>query len=335
MISHELALPITRAAELTPADATPHWLIEGLWARAGVGIVGGAPKSCKSWLALDMAVSLASDTLCLGAFAPQDPGAVLVYFAEDSQSIVKGRLDGLCARRRLDLAALPIHVITAPTLRLDLERDRVRLNEAVDRLQPRMLLLDPFIRLHRVDENSAGEVSALLAYLRELQRTNDLAVIVVHHARKNGAAGGHAGQALRGSSDFHAWGDSNLYLRRSREVLSLTIEHRAAPAPPPINLALALGEDGTGPQLTIVDTTGAAAAAIAPSRGNAKLDEAVLQALAAAGSAASPRPALRAALRVRNEALGDALTRLSAAGRITNSEAGWSLADEPVPVPTL
>lgn len=333
MTYDDLALPIKRAAELTPSDACPLWLIEGLWARAGVGIVGGAPKCCKSWLALDMAVSLASNTPCLGAFAPQEPGAVLVYFAEDSQSIVKGRLDGICARRGLDLDALPIHVITAPTLRLDLERDRVRLNEAVDRLQPRMLLLDPFIRLHRIDENSAGDVSALLAYLRELQRTNDLAVVVVHHARKNGSASGHAGQALRGSGDFHAWGDSNLYLRRSRDVLSLTIEHRAAAAPPPLNLALTAGDDGTGPQLTVVDTTGAVAASTAPQRNHANLDAAVLQLLAQSPEPVA-RPALRAALRVRNEALGDSLTRLAAAGKIANSPDGWALPDS-VPVPIM
>ena len=35
------------------------------------------------------------------------------------------------------------------------------------------------------------------------------------HAKK-GAGHVRAGQALRGSSEFHAWGDSNLYLRRNR-----------------------------------------------------------------------------------------------------------------------
>jgi hypothetical protein len=38
-----------------------------------------------------------------------------------------------------------------------------------------------------------------------------------------------AGQALRGSSEFQAWGDSNLYLRRdSNDRIVLTVEHRAA-----------------------------------------------------------------------------------------------------------
>jgi hypothetical protein len=46
------------------------------------------------------------------------------------------------------------------------------------------------------------------------------------------------GQGLRGSSDIHAFGDSNLYLRRAKEHLMLSTEHRAAPASPPVYLAL-------------------------------------------------------------------------------------------------
>src|SRR5208337_1434558 len=49
---------------------------------------------------------------------------------------------------------------------------------------------------------------------------------------------------LRGSSEFHAWGDSNLYLRRNRDPrengdITLTVEHRAAPAMPGVTLELA------------------------------------------------------------------------------------------------
>jgi hypothetical protein len=73
--------------------------------------------------------------------------------------------------------------------------------------------------LHRSDENASGEVAPLLAYLPTLQRQHQLAVLVVHHARKS-AGRMRAGQALRGSFEFHAWGDSNLYLRRSGGELS-------------------------------------------------------------------------------------------------------------------
>src|SRR6202040_1375186 len=102
----------------------------------------------------------------------------------------------------------------------------------------RLLILDPFVRLHRIDENASGEVAPLLAYLGEVQRQHDVAVLIVHHAKKGGG-GVRAGQALRGSSEFHAWGDSNLYLRRNGDDLTLTVEHRAAPAMPSVTIDLA------------------------------------------------------------------------------------------------
>ncbi|MGH2603853.1 MAG: AAA family ATPase [Dehalococcoidia bacterium] len=96
-------------------------------------------------------------------------------------------------------------------------------------LRPLLLVLDPFVRLHRIDETPRRKSRRCLAYLRELQRRFALAVVVVHHARK-GAHAIRASQALRGSSEFHAWGDSNLYLRRIEDHLLLSSEHCAAPS---------------------------------------------------------------------------------------------------------
>ena len=199
-----------------------------------IGNIGGEPKCCKSFLALDLAVSVAAGVPCLRRFAVPSAGRVLLYAAEDALHIVRRRLDGICAAAGLGLADLDVQVITAPTVRLDLEADRRSLDATVAELHPRLLVLDPFVRLHRIDENASGEVAPLLAYLRELQRRHAIAVVVVHHAKK-GAGHIRAGQALRGSSEFHAWGDSNLYLRRNRDPrdggdITLTVEHRAAPA---------------------------------------------------------------------------------------------------------
>jgi hypothetical protein len=45
-------------------------------------------------------------------------------------------------------------------------------------------------------------------------------------------------QALRGSSELHGWGDSNLYMRRRGAQLTLSTEHRAAPSQDHIPLQL-------------------------------------------------------------------------------------------------
>jgi hypothetical protein len=326
-------LPVVRAAHLEELRDERRWLVDSLWARAGVGIIGGAPKCCKSWLGLDMALSIASATPCLGAFPVAEPGGVLLYMAEDSTAVVKARLAGLCRHRGLDLDVLPVDVIIAPCVRLDLERDQRRLEQTVQQLAPKMLLLDPFVRLHRIDENHAGDVSAILAYLRALQRAHDLAVVVVHHARKNGPAGAQAGQGLRGSGDFHAWGDSNLYLRRSHGQLALTIEHRAASAPDPLTLALVQDAGGHAPHLEILAGCGhGPAAPEEPRCAEPPLEESVLRLL---GDPTAPktRSELRVALRVRNERLGDVLERLSAAGSIQRLGDRWIRSDPTVPVP--
>lgn len=177
-----------------------------LWARSGVGILGGAPKCCKSWLGLEMAVAVASGTPCLGELAVPQPGPSLIFMAEDATTDVKRRLSGICRHREIDLTQIPLHVITAPALRLDLERDQELLSATVEHFKPRFLLLDPFVRLHRIDENNAGSVSPLLGFLRELQREHGTAIMVTHHSRKNSSKATHAGQGLRGSGDLHAWG---------------------------------------------------------------------------------------------------------------------------------
>jgi len=310
-------LPVEPAYRLAERAEEQRWLVTGLWSEQAVGIVGGEPKCCKSFLALDLAVAVAAGVPCLRRFAVPRAGRVLLFAAEDALHIVRRRLEGISAAAGVALANLDIQVITAPIIRLDLDADRRNLAETVARLQPRLLILDPFVRLHRIDENASGEVAPLLAYLRELQRRHDVAVLVVHHAKKGGG-GVRAGQALRGSSEFHAWGDSNLYLRRDGDDLSLSVEHRAAPSMTPITIELA--QRGTALALEVVDRRDPAMPP--PS----SLDERITATLAGA-DAALPFAELRACCRVRATTLYERLAVLADTGRVVKTDDGYRLAD--------
>lgn len=299
-------LDVRRACELAERTAAQRWLIDGLWAESAVGIVGGEPKCCKSFLALGMAVSVAAGVPCLGRFPVASRGPVLLYAAEDAPHIVRARLGGICTSAQVPLDSLDVHVIVDPVVRLDVAADRARLREEACRLRPRLVVLDPFVRLHRIDENAAAEVAPLLAYLRELQRELGCAVVLVHHARKGGHA--RAGQALRGSSELHAWGDSNLYLRRDGERLLLSIEHRAAASTAGIELELAERRGG----LTLHVREDMTHETPDPLRSPV---ERVLAALAGADAPLTRRE-LRDACRLRNASLVDALAALKADGRV-------------------
>jgi hypothetical protein len=309
-------LPVTRACDLPTCPPEHRWLIEDLWADEAVGIVGGEPKCGKSFLALDIVVAVAAGVPCLRRFRPARGGPVLLYAAEDALHLVRTRLEGICHTAGVALADLPIHVITAPNLRLDLAEDRAQLQATVAALRPILLVLDPFVRLHRIDENASSDVAPLLAYLRDLQRGFALAVVLVHHARKGGQAL-RAGQALRGSSEFHAWGDSNLYLRRIDDRLLLSVEHRAAPSQTDLPLALRGVADALA--LTVVDATPTPLIPrLAPID---KLEDTL---------ARSDRPLtlaeLRHACRIRTAHVCQALAALTAQGRVRKTRAGYELA---------
>lgn len=306
-------LPVVRAAGLEVEPHEQRWLIEGLWARSAIGLIGGAPKCCKTWLGLDMAVSVATGTRALGHFPTVVSGPVLVYLAEDALPQVRSRIEALCSRRRIDIDSLDLFVITSPVLRLDLHSDQQRLAETIAELHPRLVLLDPLVRMHRLDENSAAEISGLLGYIRDLQRRFDVAIVLVHHASKKQRS--QPGQALRGSSDLHAIGDCNAYLARSGQHLVLTLEHRAARSPEPMLLELDVQGDSTClrvvPHIAGGDTS--------PAR---SLDDQILDILDGTAEPFS-RGALRARLRVNNQRLGDALRRLEGHDRVRRTERGW------------
>ena len=153
-------LPFERASQLATTGPQTQWLVEGLWSEQAVGILGGEPKCCKSFLALDVAVSVASGAACLRQFPVRRAGSVLLFPAEDSLPVVRQRLAGIAAAAQVPFDALPVEVITAPSLRLDTPADRARLAETVQQLRPLLLILDPLIRLHRVDENDANPIAA-------------------------------------------------------------------------------------------------------------------------------------------------------------------------------
>lgn len=307
-----LPLPTSLAHDLPQGHGSASWLVQQLWSAAAVGVIGGVPKAGKSWLGLDIAVSVASGTACLGRFPVDTPGPVVVYLAEDGLPAIRDRLDQLCRHRGLSLEHLDhLHVITAPSLRLDLEADRLALEQTLTLLQPKLLLLDPLVRLHRLDENSAADISDLLGFLRVLNRQHDVAIILVHHMAKR--ARHDPGQALRGSSDLYAWIDSGCYLVHRDEHLCLSVQHRAAAAPEPMRLHLAGGHD----QPCRLELDGV-------DHEPPPLAEAVRAYLRQVGTPCS-RAELRRQLRVNNTRLGDALSALHQRGLVRRSADGWSL----------
>jgi RecA-family ATPase len=110
-VNHQL--PVVRVGEISSEEYTHRWLVEELWGTSSVGVIGGAPKCAKTWLGLDIALSVATGTACLVKYAVPEPGPVLMYLAEDALPAVRERVAGMARHRGIELSRVEIHVITA------------------------------------------------------------------------------------------------------------------------------------------------------------------------------------------------------------------------------
>jgi len=314
----QTTLPVVQACHLKAANPEDQWLIENLWLAESVGIIGGPPRAYKSWVALDMAVSVASGSPCLGAFTVHTPGPVLLFAAEDSDSSVRFRLESIVRSRQIDFDRLDVRVITVDRLRLDHADDQERFEATVVVHRPKLVILDPLVRIHGADENASSAVAALLGYFRSLQRKTGAAIALVHHARKDLST--RAGYGLRGSSDFYAWTDCLLYMERRHEQRRLLVEHRSASGSGPFTVELAASStshEGPYPILRQNETTDALPDNIA-------MDERILTLLS---KSAEPLPAetIRTTFRVRKQRLLEVLRNLSETGKIVKLPQGYTI----------
>lgn len=225
----------------------PRWLIDGIWTRGGCGFVSGAPKSYKSWLALDMAVAITTGVPMLGCHRVAAPGPVLYLQEEDSLATVVDRLDQVVAGRApshhwggsLDGLTwsppqpLPIDIQAHTGIVLSDPRWLAWLGDRVRQYSYHAVIIDTFTTtVGDVDLDRAVDLQTrVLRPLRELAQTYDCAVIIVHHSRKN-TQGSRRGSSMLGSVALHGWVDCALYLDRDEEsgVITVSPEGKYDPA---------------------------------------------------------------------------------------------------------
>ena len=231
------SLPVVRVGEIAGAESAPRrWLVEGLWGAQSVGVIGGALQVLEDVkLGLDMARSRWPRVRPAWVSTPYPSrGRSWSTWLRTPLPVVRERVAGMAARHRgLDLAAVAVHVITPPVLRLDrdpgphlpLAGDR---SGCPDRACSCWIRWCGFTASTRTTR--AKWPPCCWRYFRALQTAvRALSVVLVHHTRKNAVGESPPARVRACSSDIRdAFGDlENLYLRRTKDHLVLQSEHRA------------------------------------------------------------------------------------------------------------
>lgn len=243
-------------------QSTPGWTVPGFWMRKSHGIVAGEPKSFKSTLVMDLALSIASDTPFLGKYPVENPGSVVYIQNENAHWIMKDRFEKMTNSKGLvgevkkrgnnKLTVrfpqeLPFYMINQQGFMLTDEFHQEFLEETIVKLKPELIILDPLYLMFDGDIASAQELFPILQWLLELKNDLNTGVMMIHHWNKGGDSK-RGGQRMLGSTTLHGWVESAWYVgvgaetEEGRASLVMDREFRGAGIHEKLDIDLTMGE---------------------------------------------------------------------------------------------
>jgi hypothetical protein len=168
------------------------YVLEPFIIKSGFVLVMGPPKSGKTWFVAWLAAEVAARRV----------GRVHIVEEEGSREVLRDRLKpflGSDPRVHNDM------------LRISFRR-RVCLDQpgwverlATDCQGAALIVLDPFIALHALDENDQSQIGRVLANIQDLISRTGAAVVLVHHTRK-GASWNKSNAEASSSADARGSG---------------------------------------------------------------------------------------------------------------------------------
>lgn len=211
--------------EDTPQLTLPRWeqvqaanpprrrpcLIDGVLRRGHVGLFSGKAKVGKSWLGMQLSVSVATGTPWLGFHVER--GNVLWVDPEIDKSSLDNRFAKVCAAMGVDSAEAEAYITRwslrgvrkadgdAPTLG-DVVLDLRELKQRGKLPSFDLVFVDSMAALMTGDENSSRDVRRTFNTLLEVAEVTGAGVMCSHHQAKGNSGDKTAADRARGSSVF-------------------------------------------------------------------------------------------------------------------------------------
>lgn len=192
----------------------PTWIVPGLLP-SGLTILAGRPKVGKSWLALQIAVAVATGGRVFNEHI--EKGSVLYLALEDSPRRLQQRLK--------DLNAPPLDHLRFETAWTDLtDGGLTDLVMAVQKMTPRLIVIDTLARSARIDHNDVNQTTTILSNLQTIAQEGDCAVLVVDHHTKARTYSNDPIDDILGSTGKSAAVDTAMGLYRERGKAEATLK---------------------------------------------------------------------------------------------------------------
>jgi len=189
---------IKTAADALQPQPPIDWLVDGLFSAGSLYMVVGEGGSKKTWLCLDMAVSVAigepwleRDTI---------PGPVLIIDEESGNRRISGRL-GDVLRGHQAGPDTPLYYVSLARFDLGQPDDINEITALILETGARLVIIDAMADIMPGrDENAVKDMQPILMSLRHVAETTQAALVMIHHNNKGGDYRGST--AIKGAVDL-------------------------------------------------------------------------------------------------------------------------------------
>ena len=230
------ALPPIQSVDALLANtslALPTELVHGLLHRGTKGVLAGSSKAGKTWLLLDLAVSVASGIPFLNW--PTVRGKVLFINLEIQEAFFKQRLQTLLSKKGLT-AIDQLDVLTLRGQETTADNVIDALIEKTREAQYSLIVIDPVYKLMEgTAENCSSGVGSLCQKIERLVVKSGAAVVYAHHFTKGNQANKKAMDRMSGSGVFARDADTIVTLTEhaveSCFVVEATLRNLPSPHP--------------------------------------------------------------------------------------------------------
>ena len=187
----------------------PVWLIPDLLPEGGIGMFYGEPGSYKSFLTLDIALSLSYGVETFGYTIPE-PITTVYVAGESAHALGKVRRPAWRISRGIDKDS-PFYLVTDMPLAED-NTNFLDLAKALDAagVKPKLIVVDTMsASLEGLNENDGAAVGKFLGGCRQLKKLYNCTIIIIHHVGKDLTKGARGWSGLKGSVDFAIYVEAN------------------------------------------------------------------------------------------------------------------------------
>lgn len=204
------------------------WLVDGWLPDKSITFLVSPPESYKTWILLDLAVSVSTGVPFLGKFEINKKGPTLIIQQEDSHSGLTDRL-ALIVEQKLNVLPkldgdqwsvpampdIPIFVHPDRQLRFSDKRVLEEMEHQIETIRPKVIMIDPLYSTTDSTDNYMADLANRMMILKTWRDKYGCSFVIAHHSKKNLDPDSTAREDSWGSQFLNAFLEAGWQVRRN------------------------------------------------------------------------------------------------------------------------